>query len=70
MTKPTSFSKAGLRRAIETARASGLRVTAILPDGTLLIAESNDVVSAIPSTITIVPGQMPSGIPAFWDPEF
>lgn len=37
MTKPLSFTKASLKRAITAAREAGLRVTGIQPDGTLVI---------------------------------
>ena len=39
MTRAIPFTKAQLRRAIEAARESGLRVTGIAPDGTLLLEE-------------------------------
>ncbi len=42
MTKTTSFTQASLRRAIEAARKAGLRVTAIRPDGTLIIDEQDN----------------------------
>ena len=38
MTRPT-VTKAQLKRAIEAARESGLRVRGIAPDGTLLLEE-------------------------------
>lgn len=37
MTKPLPFTQAGLKRAILAARATGLRVTGIRPDGTLIV---------------------------------
>lgn len=37
MTRPVTFTKASIRRAIEAARAAGLRVKEIKPDGTLVI---------------------------------
>ncbi len=37
MTRPLPFTKARLMRAIEAAREAGVRVTAIRPDGTLII---------------------------------
>jgi hypothetical protein len=40
MTRPIPFTKARLRRAIEAAREAGLRVTAIRPDGTLIIDDN------------------------------
>ncbi len=36
MTKPLPFTKASIRRAIDSAREAGLRVTAIRHDGTVL----------------------------------
>jgi hypothetical protein len=40
MTRAIPFTKARLRRAIEAARESGLRVTGIRPDGTLIVDEN------------------------------
>lgn len=37
MTKPLPFTQASLKRAILAARAAGLRVTGIRPDGILLV---------------------------------
>ena len=42
MTRPLPFTKARLRRAIDAARESGLRVRGIAPDGTLLLEERDD----------------------------
>jgi hypothetical protein len=39
MTKPLSFTQAGLKRAIAAARATGLRVKEIKQDGTLIVEE-------------------------------
>jgi hypothetical protein len=41
MTKTVSFTQASVRRAIEAARKAGLRVTAIRPDGTLIVDEKD-----------------------------
>lgn len=37
MTRALPFTKSSLRRAIEAARAAGLQVTGIRPDGTLIV---------------------------------
>lgn len=37
MTKALPFTQAGIRRAVEGARKAGLRVTAIKPDGTIVV---------------------------------
>jgi hypothetical protein len=42
MTKVVSFTQASVRRAIEAARKAGLRVTAIRPDGTLIVDEKDN----------------------------
>jgi hypothetical protein len=42
MTRALPFTQASLRRAIEAARKSGLRVTGIRPDGTLILEEGNN----------------------------
>ena len=42
MTRSVRFTQASLRRAIEAARKSGLRVTGIRPDGTLVVVEQQD----------------------------
>lgn len=42
MTKPVPFTQAGLKRAIAAARRSGLRVTGIRPDGTLLVDDGDN----------------------------
>jgi hypothetical protein len=39
MTKPLPFTQASLKRAIAAARAAGLRVTGIRPDGTVLVED-------------------------------
>lgn len=41
MTKALPFTQAGLTRAIRAARAAGMRVTAICPDGTVLVDDSS-----------------------------
>ena len=41
MTKAVSFTQASLRRAIEAARKAGLRVTAIRPDGTVIVDQQD-----------------------------
>ncbi len=46
MTRALPFTQAGLRRAIEAARKAGLRVTGIRPDGTLIVEEQNQQVTA------------------------
>lgn len=40
MTKPLSFTKAGLKRRIDAARESGLHIVGIQSDGTILVSES------------------------------
>jgi len=42
MTKAVSFTQASVRRAIEAAHKAGLRVTAIRPDGTLIVDEKDN----------------------------
>jgi hypothetical protein len=42
MTRPLPFTEAGLRRAIAAARKSGLRVTGIRPDGTLIVIDGDN----------------------------
>jgi len=39
MSRAIPFTKAQIKRAIEAARESGLRVKGIAPDGTLLLEE-------------------------------
>lgn len=51
MTKALAFTQASLRRAIAAARAEGLRVTGIRPDGTLLVEDGENAPA-------IVPGQL------------
>lgn len=52
VTKPLPFTKAGLQRAIRAARAEGLSVTGIHPDGTLLVDERRPVVRRAPALQT------------------
>jgi hypothetical protein len=53
MTARLPFTQASLRRAIEAAHKAGLRVTAIRPDGTLIVDDgdnrSDGVVSLAPN---------------------
>lgn len=42
MTKKLPFTTAGLKRAIKAAQESGLRVTGIKPDGTLVLRDYAD----------------------------
>jgi len=39
MTRAVTFTQAALRRAIAAAEKAGLQVTAIRPDGTVLVAK-------------------------------
>lgn len=39
------FTKASLRRAIIAARSAGMRISAIRPDGTLILREPDDIVN-------------------------
>jgi hypothetical protein len=41
MTAPLPFTQAGIRRAVAAAQKAGLRVTAIRPDGTILVHDGN-----------------------------
>jgi hypothetical protein len=43
MTRPLPFTEAGLRRAIRAARKSGLRITGIRSDGTLLVNDGDNL---------------------------
>jgi hypothetical protein len=45
MTRALPFTQASLRRAIEAARKSGLRVRGIRPDGTLIVHESTEAIA-------------------------
>jgi hypothetical protein len=47
------FTQAGLGRAIKAARAAGLRVTAIRPDGTIEVAESTAELAEADSEIVL-----------------
>ncbi len=42
MTRAVPFTQASVRRAIEAARRAGLRVTAIRPDGTVVVIDQQD----------------------------
>jgi hypothetical protein len=42
MTRSLPFTELGLRRAIAAARKSGLEVTGIRPDGTLMVHEPKE----------------------------
>jgi len=53
MTKPAAVTEATLRRAIRAAQRSGLRVTGIAPDGTVLV--SNGENGAPDETPTLAP---------------
>lgn len=48
MTRPLTFTKASVRRAIAAAQAAGLRVTGIGPDGTVLTEDN--LVGLVPGT--------------------
>jgi len=43
MTRALPFTEASLRRAIAAARKSGLRVTGIRPDGTLIVIDGDNL---------------------------
>lgn len=43
MTKPLPFTQASIRRRIAAARAEGLRVTGIAPDGTVLVDDGENL---------------------------
>ena len=49
MTKALSFTQASLRRAIAAAKAAGLRVTGIRPDGTLLVNDGDNAAALVPA---------------------
>lgn len=49
MTKPLRFTQASLRRAIAAAKASGLRVTGIAPDGTVLVCSGENQPDLVPA---------------------
>lgn len=51
MTRALPFTKASIKRRIEAVHAMGLFVTAVLPDGTLLIGDSR------PEAITMRPSE-------------
>jgi len=42
MSRALPFTQAGLRRAIKAARDSGLRITGIRPDGTLVVNDGEN----------------------------
>lgn len=60
MTKPLSFTQAGLKRAILAARSSGLRVTGIKPDGTLIVDDGGNSPGIVPGDIGAAHGDAPS----------
>ena len=47
MTRPLPFTEASLQRAIRAARKSGLRVTGIRSDGTLLVNDGDNVPDSV-----------------------
>jgi hypothetical protein len=47
MTKAVSFTRASVRRAIEAARKAGLRVTAIRPDGTVVVNDGENPLDSV-----------------------
>ncbi len=49
MTRARPFTKASLRHSIEAAHKAGLRVTAIRPDGTLIVDDGRGPVAEIAS---------------------
>jgi hypothetical protein len=49
MTRALPFTKAGLRRRIEAALNAGLRVTAIRPDGTVVVDDRTEPVARVAS---------------------
>ena len=49
MSKPLPFTQATLRCTIAAALASGLRVTAIRPDGTVIVDEGDAQAGIVPS---------------------
>jgi hypothetical protein len=51
MTRAIPFTQASLRRAIKAARDSGLRVTGIRPDGTLIVGETIESLQDAPQTL-------------------
>lgn len=53
MTARLPFTQLGLRRAIAAARASGLRVTGIKPDGTLLVDDGDKPLPEVERTDTV-----------------
>ncbi len=49
MTRGLPFTKAGLCRRIEAALKAGLRVTAIRPDGTVVVVDGSEPIARIAS---------------------
>lgn len=47
MTRALSFTQASLRRALKAAEKEGFRVTAIRPDGTLMVERGDNGSSAV-----------------------
>ena len=52
MTRQNPYTKRAIRRAIEAALAAGLRVTGILPDGTVLTDGRENPAASAQSTLT------------------
>ena len=57
MTKPLPFTQHSLQRAIAAARKSGLRITGICPDGTVMVEDGHagSVVRAAASSENAIP---------------
>jgi hypothetical protein len=49
MTRALPFTKAGLCRSIEAVLKAGLRVTAIRPDGTVVVDDGSEPIAGIAS---------------------
>jgi len=47
MTRALPFTEHSLRRAIAAARKSGLKITSIRPDGTLVVHESMEIATEL-----------------------
>lgn len=50
MTRPLPFTQASLQRAIAAARAAGLHIKGIAPDGTVLVDDGENSPAIVPET--------------------
>ncbi|RAI33181.1 hypothetical protein [Rhodoplanes serenus] len=65
---PRAASKARIRRTIETAKAEGLHVTAILPNGTVLVSSSAAPTQIVFQVVFGCPAQKQAEDVSMWDP--